>query len=252
LVSTSDVGVSMKFGFPWGVKGIRQEARLTAREAARRAGMPLNDWLNTVIMQQAATQGVKPPSLARRHDKAPEHLTDVHDRIDNLALRIDQVTRRGAPAYAPKRGREDPAQFADLSRFEQRFDQFAANMSQPSRPQTVECPPSLANAIAEFAARQRSLNGETTPAQPQQPVQYAPPPAPIIAPDLSGLESQLRRITEQIETLRRPGAEEAIAAFRQELREIGRTLDEAMPRRAIESIETQIQRLTERVADGRQ
>src|SRR5262249_28606739 len=35
-------------------------------------------------------------------------------------------------------------------------------------------------------------------------------------------------------------------------REIGRTLEEAMPRRAIEAIETQIQGLTERIADGRQ
>ena len=240
----------MKFGFPWGVKGIRQEARLTAQEAARRAGMPLNDWLNTIIMQQAATQGVRPPSLTRRRDEvAAEHLTDVHHRTDNLARRIDQVTQRGAAAYAPKRGREDPDRF---TRLEQRFDQFAAEMSHPARPQTVECPPSLANAIAELAARRASLNGETVAEQPQQPVEYAAPPAPIFAQDLSGLESQLQRITEQIETLRRPDAEEMIAAFRLELREIGRTLDEAMPRRAIETIETQIQRLTERIADGRQ
>jgi localization factor PodJL len=243
----------MKFGFPWRVKGIRQEARLTAQEAARRAGMPLNDWLNTIIMQQAATQGIRPPSLARRIDEAaPEHLTDVHHRIDNLARRIDQVTNRGAAAYAPKRGRDDSDQFADLTRLEQRVDQFDGNLAHPSGSQTVECPPSLANAIAEFAARRRLLNGETGPAQPHHPVQYAPPPAPIFAQDLSGLESQLQRITEQIETLRRPGAEEAIAAFRLELREIGRTLDEAMPRLAIETIETQIQTLTERIADGRQ
>ena len=43
---------------------------------------------------------------------------------------------------------------------------------------------------------------------------------------LSGLEGQLRQITDQIETLRRPGVEEAIAALRAELGEIGRTLNE--------------------------
>ena len=43
----------MKFGVPWSVKGIRPEARETAREAARRSGMSLGDWLNSVILQQA-------------------------------------------------------------------------------------------------------------------------------------------------------------------------------------------------------
>ena len=76
--------------------------------------------------------------------------------------------------------------------------------------------------------------------------------APAPAQDLSGLEGQLRRITDQIETLRRPGVEEAIAALHVELREISHTLAEAMPRRAIETIEIQIQRLTQRLADGRQ
>ena len=55
-VSTSDVGVSMKLGFPWSVKDIRPEARDTAREAARRAGLPVNEWLNAVILQQVNGQ----------------------------------------------------------------------------------------------------------------------------------------------------------------------------------------------------
>ena len=49
----------MKFGVPWSVKGIRPEARETAREAARRSGMSLGEWLNSVILQQAAEDGVQ-------------------------------------------------------------------------------------------------------------------------------------------------------------------------------------------------
>jgi localization factor PodJL len=79
-----------------------------------------------------------------------------------------------------------------------------------------------------------------------------PAPAPAPAQDLTNLEGQLRRITEQIETLRRPGGEEAIADLRAELGEIGRALDEAMPRRAIETIEKQIQGLAYRIAEGRE
>ena len=43
----------MKFGVPWSVKGIRPEARESAREAARRSGMSLGEWLNNVILEQA-------------------------------------------------------------------------------------------------------------------------------------------------------------------------------------------------------
>jgi localization factor PodJL len=70
--------------------------------------------------------------------------------------------------------------------------------------------------------------------------------------NLSGLEEQLRRITDQIETLRKPGVEEAISALRRELSEIGRALADALPRRAIEAIEKQIREVAKRVDDGRQ
>ena len=54
----------MKFGVPWSVKGIRPEARETAEEAARRSGMSLGEWLNSVIIQQAEQEGVQSPPLA--------------------------------------------------------------------------------------------------------------------------------------------------------------------------------------------
>ena len=59
-------------------------------------------------------------------------------------------------------------------------------------------------------------------------------------------------IADQIEILRRPDVEEDIDALREELDEISCRLNEAMPRRAIEIIETQIQSLSQRVAQGRQ
>ena len=257
-VSTSDVGVSMKFGFPWSVKGIRPEARHTAQEAARRAGLPLSDWLNAIILQQAATQGIKTPSLANERDeRATDDLSDVRLRLDNLTRRIDQVTRSGAAAYAPKRSREESEQFGELfARLEQRFDQFAADIARPAPPATPSArPPALDRIIAEITAPRRTLNGEAVPAPAQNPFRPRAPGCARASADrqvLSGLEGQLRRITDQIETLRRPGVEEAIAALRAELGEIGRTLNEAMPRRAIETIERQIQDLTERIAEGRQ
>ena len=193
----------MKFDFPWSVKGIRPEARETAQEAARRAGLPLGDWLNAIILQQAATQGVRALSLNRHGDEGISgDASNVYRRLDDLTRRIDQVTHSGPVAYAPKRSGEESDQFGEL--------------------------PGRAMATA------------------------APVPGPVPAQDLSGLEGQLRRITNQIEMLRRPGAEEAVTSVRAELGEIGRTLNEAMPRRAIETIENRVQGLSQRVVEGRQ
>jgi localization factor PodJL len=272
----------MKFGVPWSVKGIRPEARETAKEAARRAGMPLGEWLNSVILEQAAQSGVAPAYDDSDDDTDSDDQSSVHHRLDELTRRIEQVTRTGPAAYAPKRSRNEAQPIADLiGRLDGRLEQFAtasrpapARPAQPALKPNLPMPPALDRAVAEIIARQRALNGQPAPsAQPtpqrqQQPAPPKPmpraampappppPPAPMLAPvptqDLSGLEDQLRTITTQIETLRRPGVEEAINALRAELGDIGRTLTEAMPRQAIDAIEKQIHGLTQRIAEGRQ
>ena len=42
----------MKPGIPWSVKGIEPEVREAAKHAARRAGMTLGEWLNSVFLDQ--------------------------------------------------------------------------------------------------------------------------------------------------------------------------------------------------------
>ena len=69
----------MKFSIPWSVKGIRPEARETAKEAARRSGMSLGDWLNSVILHQAEEAGVRAPSF--------DH--DDEDSYGNETPRLD-------------------------------------------------------------------------------------------------------------------------------------------------------------------
>jgi len=219
----------MKFGVPWSSKGIRLEARETAKEAARCAGMSLDDRLNSVSFQQAAQMGV---SNAPQAPGGGPQFAQVQQRPDNLTQRIEKFTRTDPVAYAPQQYRNAAA------------DRAMAQPAAPAAPPPL--PPargSLDSAVAEIAARQRTHNGATA-----IPAQLAPAPAQ----DLSRLEDQLRRITEQIETLRRPGVEEALNALRGELAEVGQTISEAMPRQAIDTIERQIQGLNQRIAEGRQ
>ena len=80
---------------------------------------------------------------------------------------------------------------------------------------------------------------------------YAPPMQPHA--DFSGMERQLSHMTSQIEQLRRPDPimEQSIASFRSELADIRHAITEAMPRRAIESLETEIRSLGRRGSKGR-
>lgn len=312
----------MKLGVPWNVKGLRPEARETAREAARRSGMSLGEWLNTVIIEQAAEAGVRAPGHEDDDDETyASELAGVHDRLDDLTRRIGQFTRVAEKTSRRPRyeAREEPKpdRMAELiERLDRRMEQLVAHTAQPAaapypqpgypaqwqQPPMMAAPPmqpgiipvrprpahgpeayapppkafmpppaqpcGLDRAVAEIAARQRALSGQAAPAPVPAAAPAAPAPIPqtaiplqplaqpmlqaIPAQDLSGLEEQLRRITDQIETLRRPGVEEAINALRDELGDIGRALNEAMPKRAIDTIERQIHNLTQKIAEGRQ
>ncbi len=66
----------------WNVKGVGRETRAFAEEAARRAGMSLGDWLDEVVADKAAEQGVEPANLER------------DDRLDAIGERISRLSRR--------------------------------------------------------------------------------------------------------------------------------------------------------------
>ena len=227
----------MKFGVPWSLNGIRPETRKTAKEAARRSGMSLGDWLNSVIILQAEQAGVQSPPLADENFHSGDFAA-VNHQLDDAPRRLEPLASAGPVAYAPKHIRNE-------------LDQ-RAGVSPPPQMPSLRLPPDLDRAIAEIAARQRILYGIAAPAPQQQPAMAAPEPAPLPTQDLSGLEDQLRNIIDLIKTLRMPGIENAISALREELGEIGRTLSDAMPRHALEAIEKQIQSLDRRIAEGRQ
>ncbi len=93
-----------------------------------------------------------------------------------------------------------------------------------------------------------------------EPAAYVPPPSPAAVPaapepsiDLSGLQDQLREMTARIESLRPSrDLELAVIGLRADLAEISRSFAEALPRRAMESLEAEVKALGQRIDRSRE
>ncbi len=95
----------MKPGNPWSVKGIQPATRQAAKEAARRHGMTLGQWLNHVILdgsgepadlydeqpQPGRRQEANTPKLAAASASKSHHL---QEKIEDIAARLDTVFDR--------------------------------------------------------------------------------------------------------------------------------------------------------------
>src|SRR6266478_3894828 len=277
----SEPDESMNSRVSWSVDGIDPFVRERAEAAARRAGMSLNDWLNSTFGDPTpadfrATADQRPPGQETRD------VADIHQRLDAITRQIEQITHP-APLHDAPRGdavRSEPGVARQLNDAISRLDARLSQISNPAprhsppqdrqrqadmveraathvyRPSPPLSPALLESAIAEIAARQHEPDHATPrPMTPRSTPPLAPamPPAAPPGPDFSTLERHLVKITSQIESLQRPdGIEQSIAAFRAELAEIRHAITEAMPRRAIESIENEIRSLSRRIDETRQ
>lgn len=203
----------MRFGLPWQVKGIHE----AAEAAARRTGSFSNEWRSTATLQPEAGDEFRPQThaTARNNDRGDD-FSRLQLRLDDLTRRIEQIVRSAPANHAPQPRRYDAGRIAEqVDRLEQH--------------------------LHEIALRHHAPDDEDMPAGPA-----------ASALSLEGLEEQIRRITGQIETLKRPSIEHIIGALRAELADIGRALNDALPRDAIATLEMQIQVLAHRIAEGRE
>jgi localization factor PodJL len=93
-----------------------------------------------------------------------------------------------------------------------------------------------------------SSNQRSSPARDEGRKNSSPPGL-----DIAGLERQLRHLNARIDALRPTGdINTAINGLRRELSDIGRAFTEALPRRALESLELEIKTLGHRLDHGRQ
>ncbi len=196
----------------WSVDGIDPSVRERAEAAARRAGMSLNDWLNSTLGESA------PPNFRGPYDQRPQHMpnqgpsqesrevADIHQRLDAITQQIERISK---PAQRQDASRPDVAREQGVARqLNDAISRLDARLSQISRPQQPQAPrpapspvetrqrqadaveraaaqvyrssPPLSPAsfdvaVAEITARQSELDGFA-------PRQMPPRAAPSIAP----------------------------------------------------------------------
>ncbi len=292
----------MKSGGPWNLRGLRPETREAARDAARRSGMSVGEWLNNVIRQDDDDYGE--PMRSANYDDDDEDWRDDKRRESRYGDRRDSRRRPRYEEHEPSRRRRDEREVeserevtlareefgevhARLDRLTQQLERMArtdaprltgAPAPQPhgyqSSPRTRHANRaprhqplvSVDNAVAEIAERQRQLYGDdaAAPIVPGAPAASPEPPAPPPLPpraqqptaeatvDIGNLDEQLRYITTRIEALR-PSSEleSVVKSFRKDLAEIREQLTEALPRRAVQSLEAEVQALAKRLDQSR-
>jgi localization factor PodJL len=205
-----------------------------------------------------------------------EDLAAVNERLDALTKQLERMAHGNAERRAAAAPAASPAATPDgvaeaLARLDRRLDQVihesrTAASEVRQRPRYAPPPPTLpafapapppqaapshgpANWAAQIAARQRALDGG--PVVPAAPPAMAAPAHWGGGADLTGLEQQLHHINTQISSLHQP-YENALGALRGDLADIAQALTDAMPRRAIEALETEVRALAERVDRTRQ
>jgi localization factor PodJL len=255
----------MTSGVPWQVEDIPQQAREAAREAARRSGMSVGEWLDSVISDRAKHDGSEPyADDDERHDRVgAADMAEVRGRLDEVGRQLEQLSRLNTTQANLRPNLHPEASSRELVdviwRLDRRIDQLIASGHLPNGAgerrmsaldragPALSGDPStpLEQALMEIAQRQRALDADGGPAA-------APSARPDVLPraptqGLSSLEDQLRQVTTRIETLRPCGVNEAVETLRDDLAEIGLMLKEAMPRQSIEALEAEVRSLSERL-----
>jgi localization factor PodJL len=178
----------MKTGYPWRVKGIRPQARETAREAARRHGLSVGEWLNAVIIDSAIAEGVAPardlPGMHEGRSRDPEFEEEPGPRRRKYcehSYRHGDAARSGAAQedlQAIKERLDALAQFGrygspdgsdtGLAKPKTGSSAGSAGRGEPG-PAAPEGANSLDQALLEIADRQRALDAQPAPVRSDAP-----------------------------------------------------------------------------------
>jgi localization factor PodJL len=259
----------MKFGRPWNVEGVRPRARETARFAARRSGVTVGEWLDSVIIERAAEEGIGPPWSQDDGDRTRGDLAAINDRLADLTNQLDRIERSGGGSPPDDRpGEGSRRQLGDaISRLDQRLghaihegrlaaseierhatsiDQALTNLGRARLHGAYLAPASLPPTeprAADDIAHQRASDSRSVPGGLERPQRTY---------DVDRLEQQLRQIGRQIDSIARPcQANAAAETLSADLSDLKGIITAAIPSRAVEAMEKEIRSLVERLEADR-
>jgi len=121
----------MSAGVPWSVSAVDQDTWDAAREAARREGLSVGEWLEAAIRENARGG----------HGRGRNPVTNFDHRLDDLAEQINMLARRNAQARPqqqfhaepPQRGKADGQIAASLDSLTERIDLMLSSMERAER-----------------------------------------------------------------------------------------------------------------------
>jgi localization factor PodJL len=169
LAKSAAMRQNVQQNVPWNLEGLDPDTRDAAREAARRAGMSLDEWLAVTISDRASrvfadTSGAQQP-VRRRSAAVPSY-----DELDAIAAKINKVTRSKAAtssraldtvmttvsAEADRRARENAGKTAEaldsvarwIERAEDRMSESTRAVSEGTR-MAMERQERTANVLGE-------------------------------------------------------------------------------------------------------
>jgi len=230
---------------PWHVKGVDPDAREVARDAARRSGLSVGEWLNSLIIDAATNN---PPGAVR------ETASDADMRFAAAGRDIDPSTRGGARPPQPRTrshavARHDAdddgidAALAEITARQQLLDADAPAADDMAAADPARVDQQLRDIAGRIRALQNAARSESR-ADPARMVANGIPQRTI-----EGIEAQLRRLTGQLDGLRSAAPDDRAAqALRRDLADIAERIDERMPRGAAASIQDQIGTLSNEIA----
>lgn len=144
---------SMNSRVSWSVEGIDPSVRERAEAAARRAGMSLNDWLNSTIGASVPPDFRTPPDQrVMAPSQESRDVADIHQRLDSITRQIEQISQ-------PKPRSDTPR--IDMSRSEAPRNDVAPRSEQAVAKQ-------LNDAISRLDARLAQISAPQAPRQAEQ------------------------------------------------------------------------------------
>lgn len=191
----------MKPGIPWSVKGIEPEAREAAKLAARRAGLTLGEWLNSVIFDQSAhivggqadshpwenfVSASPPPPEPARPDLSQRPSPPRVERRDDSALRLQDIAQQLADLAQRERHSAPPQAERNTAADRDAFERIVERIDENER-QTVEALTAVNDRLS-LLARQIAQSG--------RPAGYE---RPEDVPGFPALENAIRHVVGHIE-----------------------------------------------------